>query len=73
MLQRILYCYLRYHLVTAYYVTILRLSAWPICGVIMHFSLRKDVPYKVEYFFGKNGHCLPVFCSGSITIWLIMA
>ena len=38
MLQRIWYCYLRYHLVTAYYVTIIRLTAWPICGVIMHFS-----------------------------------
>ena len=38
MLRRILYCYLRYHLVTAYEVTIVRLTAWPICGVIMHFS-----------------------------------
>ena len=27
-----------YHLVTAYDVTIVRLTAWPICGVIMHFS-----------------------------------
>ena len=38
MLQRICYCYLRYHLVTAYYVILVRLTAWPICGVIMHFS-----------------------------------
>ena len=38
MLQRIWYCYLRYHLVTAYYVIIVRRTAWPICGVIMHFS-----------------------------------
>ena len=73
MLQRICYCYLRYHLVTAYYVTIVRLTAWPICGVIMHFSQRKDVPHKVEYLFGKNGHSWGVFCSGSMTIWLIMA
>ena len=73
MLQRILYCYLRYHLVTVYYVTIVRLIDWPICGVIMHFSQRKDVPHKVEYLFGKNGHSWRVFCSGSITIWLIMA
>ena len=53
MLQRIWYCYLRYHLVTVYYVTIVRLTAWPICGVIMHFSQRKDVSHKVEYLFGK--------------------
>ena len=39
----------------------------------MHFSQRKDVPHKVEYLFVKNGHSLRVFCSGSITIWLIMA
>ena len=62
-----------YHLVTAYYVTIVRLTAWSICGVIMHFTQIKDVPHKVEYLFGKNGHNWRVFCSGSITIWLIMA
>ena len=73
MLQRIWYCYLRYLLVTAYYVTIVRLTAWPIYRVIMHFSHRKDVPHKFEYLFGKNGHSWPVFCSGSITIWLIIA
>ena len=39
----------------------------------MHFSQRKDVPHKVEYLFGKNGHSCCVFCSGSITIWSIMA
>ena len=39
----------------------------------MHFSHRKDVPHKVKYLFGKNGHSWHVFCSGSITIWLIMA
>ena len=73
MLKRIWYCNLRYHLVTAYYVTIVSLTAWPICGIIMHLSQRKDVPHKVEYLFGKNGHSWCVFCSGSITIWLIMA
>ena len=39
----------------------------------MHFSQGKDVTHKVEYLFGKNGHSWRVFCSGSITIWLIMA
>ena len=38
MLQKIWYRYLRYHFVTAYYVTIVRLTDWPICGDIMHFS-----------------------------------
>ena len=31
------------------------------------------MPYKLEYLFGKNGHSWRVFCSSSITIWLIMA
>ena len=39
----------------------------------MHFSERKDVTHKVKYLFGKNGHSWRVFCSGSITICLIMA
>ena len=38
MLQRIWYCYSRYHLVTTNYVTFVRLAAWPTCGVLMHFS-----------------------------------
>ena len=29
--------------------------------------------HKLEYLFGKNGHSWLVFCSSSITIWLIMA
>ena len=56
MLQRIWYCYLRCHLVTTNYVTIIRLTAWPVCGVLMHFSQCKDVPRKLEYLFGTNGH-----------------
>ena len=31
------------------------------------------MPHKLEYLFGKNGHSWRVFCSSSITIWLIMA
>ena len=73
MLQINWYCYLRYHLVTEYYVTIVRVTDWPICGIIMHFSQRKNVPHKVDNLFGKNGHSWRVFCSGSITIWLVMA
>ena len=31
------------------------------------------MPHKLEYLSGKNGHSWRVFCSSSITIWLIMA
>ena len=31
------------------------------------------MPHKLVYLFGKNGHSWRVFCSISITIWLIMA
>ena len=31
------------------------------------------MPNKLEYLFGKNGRSWCVFCSSSITIWLIMA
>ena len=39
----------------------------------MHFSQGEDVPHKLEYLFGKNGQSWRVFCSSSITTWLIMA
>ena len=39
----------------------------------MHFSQLKNMPHKLEYLFGKNGHRWRVFCCSSITIWLIIA
>ena len=37
------------------------------------FSNEKNVPNKLEYLFGKNGHSWRVFCSSSITLLLIMS